>query len=136
MDPFDFPTDAGASADQMVERVLVKELRFQPLDEPDQRVTLECGGASGHTIWDMAEHHIGPSAERHADWIITRARLTVRFQPEGKSRRPKNLNLTITVPHGCNLKGLTARERLIGEKYLREWGILKGGAEIDGADRT
>lgn len=136
MDPFDFPTDAGAPADQMVERVLVKELRFQPLDEPDQRVTLECSGASSHTIWDMAEHHIGPSAERHADWIITRARLTVRFQPEGKSRRHKNLNLTITVPHGCNLKGLTARERLIGEKYLREWGILKGGAEIDGAART
>lgn len=135
MDPFDFPTDAGASADQMVERVLVKELRFQPLDEPDQRVTLECSGTSSN-IWEMADHHIGPRVDRHADWIITRARLTVRFQPEGKSRRPKNLNLTITVPHGCNLKGLTARERLIGEKYLREWGILKGGAEIDGADRT
>jgi hypothetical protein len=42
----------------------------------------------------------------------------------------------ITVPNGCNLKGMTAGERLIGEKYLREWGILTGGADAGGADRT
>jgi hypothetical protein len=132
MDPFDFPSDPNAPPGQSIERVFVRELRFQPLDESDQRVTLEYRGSSTHTIWDMADHHIGPSAERHADWIITRARLTIRFRPEGKSRRPKNLNLTITTPHGCNLKGMTERERLIGEKLLRVWGIRKDGSLPDG----
>ena len=30
----------------------------------------------------------------------------------------------ITWPHGCNLKDRTATEQMIGEKYLRRWGIL------------
>jgi len=132
MDPFDFPSDPNAPPGQSIERVFVRELRFQPLDESDQRVTLEYRGSSTHTIWDMADHHIGPSAERHADWTITRARLTIRFRPEGKSRRPKNLNLTITTPHGCNLKGMTERERLFGEKLLRVWDIRKDGSLPDG----
>ena len=135
MEPFDFPTDAAAPAGQVIERVQVRELRFQPLDLPDQRVTLECDDTRGETIWDMADRHIGRAAARRADWVITRARLLVRFAPHGKSRRGKNLNLTITVPHGCNLKSMTARDRLVGEKYLREWGILKGGTGTDGADR-
>ena len=33
--------------------------------------------------------------------------------------------LTITMPHGCNLKEQTEAEQLIGEKYLRRWGILR-----------
>jgi hypothetical protein len=136
MEPFDFPTDTGAPAGQVVDSVQLKELRFQPLDIPGQRVTLECSDAGGESIWDMADRHIGPAALRRADWVITRARLVVKFAPHGKSRRAKILNLTITVPHGCNLKGMTPGERLIGEKYLREWGILKGRTETDGADRS
>jgi len=136
MEPFGFPTDAAAPVGQVIERVQVRELRFQPLDLPGQRVTLECDESGGETIWDMADRHIGPAALRCADWVITRARLVVRFAPHGKSRSGKNLNLTITVPHGCNLKSMTDRERLVGEKYLREWGILKGRTETDGADRS
>lgn len=136
MEPFDFPTDTAAPAGQVIERVQVRELRFQPLDMAGQRVTLECDESDGETIWDMADRHIGQAALRRADWVITRARLIVKFAPHGKSRRSKNLNLTITVPHGCNLKSMTAGDRLVGEKYLREWGILKGGAETDGADRS
>ena len=143
MEPFGFPTDAAAPVGQVIERVQVRELRvqvrelrFQPLDLPGQRVTLECDESGGETIWDMADRHIGPAALRCADWVITRARLVVRFAPHGKSRSGKNLNLTITVPHGCNLKSMTDRERLVGEKYLREWGILRGGTETDGDDRS
>lgn len=132
MDPFDFPSDPNAPAGQTIERVFVRELRFQPLDEVDQRVTLEYRGTSIDKIWEMADHHIGRSSERHADWTITRARLTIRFRPEGKSSRPKNLNLTITTPHGCSLKGMTDRERLIGEKLLRVWDIRKDGSLPDG----
>jgi hypothetical protein len=29
------------------------------------------------------------------------------------------------MPHGCDLKDMTPQERLIGEKYLRRWGILQ-----------
>jgi hypothetical protein len=136
MEPFDFPTDSAAPAGQVIDKVEVRELRFQPLDIGGQRVTLECDETSGETIWDMADRHIGQAAKRRADWVITRARLVIRFARHGKARRPKNLDLTITVPHGCNLKSMTAHARLVGEKYLREWGIMKGQAEIDGAARS
>lgn len=137
MEPFDFPTDPRAPADQVVERVQVRELRFQPLDLTGQRVTLECDGSGGETIWDMADRHIGPATQRRDDWSITRARLIVKLAPHGKSRRSRSLNLTITVPHGCNLRGMTPAEQLVGEKYLRDWGILKGKPEVvDGADRS
>lgn len=136
MEPFDFPTDPSISVGQVIEKVQVRELRFQPLDLAGQRVTLECDGTDGETIWDMADRHVGQPTERRADWVITRARLVVKFAPHGKTRRSKNLNLTITVPHGCNLKSMTAGDRLVGEKYLREWGILKGEMETDGAHRS
>jgi hypothetical protein len=31
---------------------------------------------------------------------------------------------------------MTPGERLVGEKYLREWGMLKGRMDTDGADRS
>jgi hypothetical protein len=113
-----------------------QELRFQPLDITGQRVTLDCDETSGENIWNMAERHIGLAAKRRADWSITRARLSVKFAPHGKAARGKTLNLTITVPDGCNLKSMTPGERLVGEKYLREWGMLKGRMDTDGADRS
>jgi hypothetical protein len=37
--------------------------------------------------------------------------------------------VTITMPNGCDLKGKTDRERLIGDKYLRRWGLLTGSSD-------
>jgi hypothetical protein len=34
------------------------------------------------------------------------------------------LPITITTPHGCDLKERTDRERLIGDKYLPRWGLV------------
>jgi hypothetical protein len=59
------------------------------------------------------------------EWVITRARFTIKFHPGPSGGRGKSLALNVTMPHGCNLKDMTAQERLIGEKYLRLWGILK-----------
>lgn len=45
--------------------------------------------------------------------------------PEAGSSRGRTLPLTVTMPHGCDLKDRTERERMIGEKYLRRWYIVK-----------
>lgn len=52
-------------------------------------------------------------------------KLTIRFHPEAGSGRGKVLPMTITMPHGCDLKDRTERERMIGDKYLRRWGIVR-----------
>jgi hypothetical protein len=54
------------------------------------------------------------------------ARIDVRFQPQPGQRRGKKVSVTITGANKCNLRGKTAQERLILDRYLRDWGIYRG----------
>jgi hypothetical protein len=119
--PHDFPTD---SADGIA-AVEVKSLRLMPIESVGERVTLECLRKADRSIWDMARERFGGSDPLQGGWVATQAKLTIRFHPTGESRRGRTLPLTITMPHGCNLKDQTEREQLIGERYLRRWGILR-----------
>lgn len=137
--PFSFPTDAVDG----IEGVTVKELRFMDLGDPTERMTLESMTGADRTIWEMARHRIGldigdgspvghPSAifGDAPEWLITRARFTIKFRSGPEGGRGKFLTLTVTMPNGCNLKDMTPRERLIGEKYLRRWNILKDDSDV------
>jgi hypothetical protein len=129
--PFDFPTDPADG----IASVTVKELRLMDLGDAKERITLESMSGAERTIWQMAEHRIGldigggAHVFGHAgdvpEWVVTRARFTIKFHPGPSGGRGKSLALTVTMPHGCNLRDMTPQERLIGEKYLRLWGILK-----------
>lgn len=119
--PYDFPTDP----EDGVESVRVNYLRLMPMDTVGERVTLECTRQASQTIWQMAADHFGSTDPLLGGWIITQAKLTIRFRPEPGSRRGRTLPLTVTMPHGCDLKDRTERERMIGEKYLRRWYIVK-----------
>ena len=120
LQPHDFPTD---SADG-IETVEVKSLRLMPIDSVGERVTLECLRKADRSIWDMARERFGGSDPLQGGWVATQAKLSIRFHPTAGSKRGRTLPLTITMPHGCNLKDQTEREQLIGERYLRRWGIL------------
>ena len=119
--PFAFPTDPGDG----IESVRVNHLRLMPVDTPSERITLECMRQATQSIWQMAHERFGGSNPLLVGWLVTQAKLTIRFHPEPGSRRGRTLPLTITMPHGCDLKDRTERERMIGDKYLRRWGILR-----------
>lgn len=119
--PYDFPTDPEDS----IETVRVNHLRLMPMDTVGERVTLESTRQASQTIWQMASDHFASTNPLLGGWIITQAKLTIRFHPEPGNRRGRTLPLTITMPHGCDLKDRTERERMIGEKYLRRWYIVK-----------
>ncbi|MDX9859292.1 MAG: hypothetical protein RBS99_00100 [Rhodospirillales bacterium] len=119
--PFDFPTDPADG----IAAVEVRQLRLMPLDTVGERLTLECLRKAERTIWDMARDRFGEADPLSGGWVATQAKLSIRFHPTGESRRQRTLPLTITMPHGCNLKDQTEREQLIGERYLRRWGILR-----------
>jgi len=134
--PFDFPTDP----EDGIKEVIVKELRLMEVGQRNERIILESMSGSDRSIWEMAEQRIGldiggtghalPIASAVPEWVITRARFTIKFHPGPGGGRGKSLTLTVTMPHGCNLKDMTAQERLIGEKYLRRWGILTDTASL------
>lgn len=119
--PFVFPTDLADNIDS----VRVNLLRLMPIDGFGERVTLEVMRDSKMTIWEMATQRFGDSTPLLGGWSITQARFTIRFKPEAGASRGKTLPLTITKPHGCDLKDRTERERKIGERYLRRWGFLQ-----------
>ena len=119
--PFSFPNDLADG----IESVRVNLLRLMPIDGVGERVTLEAMSGLKQTIWEMAAQRFGENNPLFGGWTITQARFTIRFKPEAGASRGKTLPLTITKPHGCDLKDRTERERLIGEKYLRRWGILQ-----------
>ena len=125
LQPFDFPTDPADG----IASVTVKELRLMDLGDAKERITLESMSGADRTIWQMARtpDRAGhrrrcpccPVAGEVPEWVITRARFTIKFHPGPEGGRGKSLALTVTMPHGCNLKDMTPQERLIGEKYLR-----------------
>ena len=119
--PFAFPTDLTDNIDS----VRVNMLRLKPIDSQGERVTLEVMRESQRTIWELAEQRFGDTNPLLGGWTITQARITIRFKPEAGAGRGKTLPLTISTPHGCDLKDRTERERLIGEKYLRRWDLLQ-----------
>lgn len=119
--PFSFPRDL---ADNIAD-VRVNMLRLMPIDGVGERVTIEVMRDSQKTIWQMAAQCFGDHNPLLGGWTVTQARLTIRFKPEAGGTRGKTLPLTITKPHGCDVKDRTERERMIGEKYLRRWGFLR-----------
>jgi hypothetical protein len=119
--PFTFPTDPADG----IESVRVNQLRLMPIDNAAERVTLECTRQTSRAIWEMARERFHVANPLADGWIVTQAKLTIKFHPDASSRRGRTLPLTITMPHGCDLKDRTERERIVGNKYLRTWGILR-----------
>jgi hypothetical protein len=118
--PFGFPTDA---TDRIAE-VRLRSLRLMPHGDADQRLTLEVGQVSKKSIWEVAEAQFHERNPLNGGWLITSANLAVTFLPTGAARRGKTISLTITQPNGCDLKDRTELEQMIGNKYLKQWGIL------------
>ena len=118
---FDFPFD---TADR-IESVKVVSLRLQRVGAEASRIILECPRRAPGLIWDQAKEELKEGDLQAAGYVVTQAKLSIKFLPEPGTRRGKTLTVTITVPNGCDLKGRTERERLIGGKYLKCWGLME-----------
>lgn len=119
--PHNFPTEP----EDRIEAVHVNELRLAAVDAISERITLESIRRPKRTIWDMAADRFGLCNPLHGGWYITRVKFTITFQRTVGARVGRRLPVTITTPHGCDLKDGTEMERIIGEKYLKRWSIVK-----------
>lgn len=124
--PHDFSTDASDA----IAAVELRSLRLKPIDSQAERVVLECQGRAKTNLWIMADLRFGENNPLNGGWTATQAKLIVRFQPAPGYQRSKSLPITISIPHSCDLRDQTEAERLIGEKYLRRWGILEDHANL------
>ena len=58
-------------------------------------------------------------------FFVHQAKISVLFRPDNGSRQGKVIPIQLTLPNGCTLKGKTEKERLICEKYLPRWGLVR-----------
>jgi hypothetical protein len=121
LQPFDFPTDV----EDNVESVKVTLLRLLPYETQGERVTLECMRGAERSIWQMAEARFGNNDPLAGGYKVTQARFTIKFHATPGVRGGRTLPVTISMPKGCDLKDRTDRERLVGEKYLKRWRMLR-----------
>jgi hypothetical protein len=126
LSPLLTPNEFTFDPEDGIASVKVTLLRVQKLETEGARTTLEINGHCESSIWDHAKEELGNSDLQAAGYSATQAKIVIKFLPGPGAKRGKSLPITITVAarHGCDLKSLTERERLVGAKYLKRWGLL------------
>ena len=106
-----------------IDGVRLTALRFGPSGVAG-RVTLEVGAKDGPTLHELSHSWFGSNDPLARGPAITRARVAIRFHPTG-GKRGRTLQVELTEPHGCNLRDRSDMERLVGEKYLKLWDLVR-----------
>jgi hypothetical protein len=111
-------------ADDNIESVQIVMMKWKDL-AGDGRVQIEVPAKRDMSFHDYcSEHFIESNPLTSTGFEPVQATISIRFQPEAGSNRKKVLPVKISLPNGCDLRSRTERERLIGEKYLKRWGLL------------
>jgi hypothetical protein len=75
------------------------------------------------TLHELIRDQYGDTNPLDGDLYPWRASIEVQFEPSNGSRRKKKIRVDLTKPNRCSLRGKTERERLILDRYLRDWGV-------------
>jgi hypothetical protein len=118
---FPFPTDPTDG----IEEVRIRRMRLS-LGNGARRVILEADPkADREDVYDMMDEYLSDKCLRHAAAAVTQVTLQFQLAPRGGGKR-KKMEFDVTFPDTCTVKSLPEDQRLLGEKYLRQWGIDRG----------
>ena len=76
-----------------------------------------------HDVLDEQYGSANPLRQRLRPWM---ARIEIQFEAEAGRKRGKKINVILCLPTKCNLRGKTEKERLLLNRYLKAWGLLRG----------
>jgi hypothetical protein len=117
--PLDWDLEDGIESVQLV-LMKVKDLAR------DGRVQIEVPAKSNMALHEYALEHFGEQNPLSSGGFSpVQAKINIRFHPENGHGRGKVLPVKISMPNGCDLRSRTDKERLIGVKYLKRWGLLE-----------
>jgi hypothetical protein len=118
--PLVFPTDP----EDMIDSVKVTMLKLKPYDN-NNKITLEVSVKESRTIYEISKKWFNTHDPLHNGFYLSQVKLAIHFMPDSENPRGKIMVITIGLPNSCNIKDKTEKERMIGDKYLRRWGLLK-----------
>jgi hypothetical protein len=98
---------------------------LKPLSGEGSSVTIEVPAKHTTSVHKQADAWFDEHTPFSSGFIVSQAMLVVHFVKMTDERVAKTLPIRITEPARCNLKSFTESERLIGEKYLPKWELLK-----------
>jgi len=111
--------------DDRIESVQLIMLKLQDTNKQG-RVIVEVPAKSDMEFHDYCREHFSEfNPVTSKAFVPIQATISIRFEPEQGANRSKILPVKISLPNGCDLRSRTERERLIGEKYLKRWGLVK-----------
>ena len=118
--PYNFPTDP----EDGIESVKLQMLTLNPYDSYN-KIILEVTAQEKKTIYDISKEWFDVNDPLRKNFKLVKTKFVIHFAPDSENSRGKNIAVTISCPNGCDLKGKTHKEQLIGNKYLKKWGMLK-----------
>jgi hypothetical protein len=118
--PRTFPTDP----EDGIESVTVVSLGLKPMDG-EGKLTIDFLSRNFTSIHERSKEWFQQNDPLKSGFYLTQAKIVVKFHPTATEKRGKSLPVKITMPNRCDLKSRTEKERLIGEKYLARWSLLK-----------
>ncbi|CAH0992164.1 hypothetical protein SIN8267_02280 [Sinobacterium norvegicum] len=111
--------------DDHIDSVQLVMLKLKDLSG-DGRIQIEVPAKNEVNFHDYCREHFSDfNPLTSKSFAPIQAVISIRFQPEQGSNRKKVLPVKISLPNGCDLRSRTERERLIGEKYLKQWGLVR-----------
>ncbi|QJW92571.1 hypothetical protein [Frigoriglobus tundricola] len=134
-----FPLGADPAAG--VHAVTVRKMRVGSVGTPGRRVVLEADPDRAGDVYDMLDAHFPVAQFPRDDLRVSLVTFTVRYRRAGEERE-RSLTFDVSAPDACNLKSMPDDQREVGERCLRQWGILEDGDGDDpgdgfaGADRA
>ncbi|MBF0589168.1 MAG: hypothetical protein HQL53_08575 [Magnetococcales bacterium] len=121
MEPYAFPTDPQDG----IQSVTVMMMVLQPFEQKAEKLTYEVTRSATQNIYECLWARFQDKSPLTNGFRLQQVKLSVRFHPDGGVGRGKTIPVKLSMPNGCNLKSKSEKERLICEKYLPLWGLVK-----------
>lgn len=116
--------ELAVDATDGIESVRITSLKMKPTNEKNS-VTLQMSAREERSIFVVAKDWFQQHNPLENGFIVQQATLAIKFHKVRGQGRARVLPVKVTNPNGCNLKGRTEKERMIGEKYLKAWGLVR-----------
>jgi hypothetical protein len=101
----------------------IKRMRVFHWSNPARRVTLEPDPKRHRDVYDMLDEHFPVERFPRDQLCVNQVTFAIRHVADGEDRE-RPLTFDVSFPDACNLKSLSPDQRAVGERCLREWGIL------------
>ncbi|MBF0627977.1 MAG: hypothetical protein HQL91_07130 [Magnetococcales bacterium] len=108
-----------------IKGVEVISLTLKPLLDGAELMTFEADRQTGRSLYERLFEWFQEHNPLTSGFRIQKAVLSVQFHPDEGFGRGKTVPVRLSLPNGCNLKSKTEKERLVCEKYLPIWGLVR-----------